>query len=353
MTNAHDTSRPADQRDTAEAVRRYCAASGWVDRTWLDRPGAISFLAAGEYNQNWRVETPQGPRVFRINHGSQLGLGAEQVCYEHAVLSLLQGSGVTPVPLAVDAAPQRLEPALPGGVLLMEFLPGIALDYRRDASEAATIFAAVHACPVPAAHGCIVQADPVGDIVRESTGLLARFADHPRRDVQARLLRYRDEVAVLGEATRALFADEALVIVNTEVNSGNFLIERNPQDGTCVSRALVDWEKAVVSCRHQDLGHFLARTTTLWKTDYTFDAEARARFLRDYVQAAERRGMALDPDTLDEATRVLERTILLRGLSWCYMAWYEYTRAEQRALQNRDTFATIERYLDNLEWLLR
>lgn len=338
-------------------MRRYCEAAGWLH-------GIISvqFLAAGEYNQNWLVRAAQGAFVFRINHGSQLGLGDTQIAYEYRVLDLLRESGVTPVPLAVDAQPWNVEPELGGGVLLMTYLPGGPLDYRRDAGVAAAIFAAVHACSMPqqaqrmSEAGLIVQADPVGDIVRESDGLLTRFPDHPRQDVLQRLLRYRDEVARLGEETLHLFADEPLIIVNTEVNSGNFLIERD-SDGAVTSSALVDWEKAVISCRHQDLGHFLARTTTLWKTDYTFDAPARSAFLDAYAAAIGERGVTLDRQQLDEATRVMERTILLRGLSWCAMAWHEYTRdnntGKTRALRHDDTFATMERYLDSLEWLLR
>ncbi len=402
-----------------EAIRNYCLHAGW-----MRFPGAVSFLAAGEYNENWLVETGQGLRVFRINHGSQLGLGDGQIAYEHRVLELVRDSGVTPLPYGVDPHPQAVEPALPGGVLLMEYIPGVALDYTRDAGKAARIFAAVHSLPVPCDSGTqknpgphdhadpcglVVQADPVGDIVRECEGLLARFPDHPRQEVLARLLRYRDEVARMGEESRPLFAGEPLCIVNTEVNSGNFLISEQ-------RAALVDWEKAVLSCRHQDLGHFLAATTTLWKTDYVFDAQARAGFLREYCHALHEAGAAVPPwDMLDEQTRVLERTILLRGLSWCYMAWYEYTRpaqpdlpcpscpscpsylsdlpdpsdlpdlpeqaeqAEQadkarqaawagqagqsgqsgqsgqagRALTHAHTLATIERYLDGVEWLLR
>lgn len=342
---------PAGERDAsggqgasakADAIRRYCRASGWADD-----PGKVRFLAAGEYNENWLVETPAGVRVFRINHGSQLGLGERQIVYEYNVLHLLRHSGVTPRVYAVDAAPQITEPALSGGVLLMEFLPGRALVYEEDTAKAAAILAGVHSQAVPKAHGLLVQADPVQDIVRESEGLLSRFADHPKKDVQARLLRYRDDVARMGEDSRSLFAQEAPVIVNTEVNSGNFLIDAG-------RASLVDWEKAVVSCRHQDLGHFLAPTTTLWKTDYTFTVQARKIFLQAYRHAASMQGVSLEYDGLDAATQVMERTILLRGLSWCYMAWYEYSQRDAgRSLRNNETFVTIERYLDGLEWLLQ
>ena len=44
----------------------------------------------------------------------------------------------------------------------------------------------------------------------------------------------------------------------------------------------MDWEKAVVSQRHQDLGHFLVPTTTLWKTDVVLQPDEKQRFLSLY-----------------------------------------------------------------------
>ncbi len=111
---------------------------------------------------------------------------------------------------------------------------------------------------------------------------------------------------------------------------------------------LVDWEKAVVSCRYQDLGHFMAPTTTLWKTDTVLGWGDRHRFLSVY------HGLAC-PDIpfeeLAEKSRVMEQTILLRALSWCFMAWYEYTRTD-RPIQNPDTFAKIQQYLSDIPWIL-
>ena len=53
--------------------------------------------------------------------------------------------------------------------------------------------------------------------------------------------------------------------VNKELNNTNFLVEE--ETGTV---RLVDWEKPLYSDPAQDLGHFLAPTTTLWKTDVIF-----------------------------------------------------------------------------------
>lgn len=316
--------------DTIGQIKKFIETSGWVES-----PFSVSFLAAGEYNANFLVESPGGRSVLRINHGSQLGLGPEQIAYEFKVLEALADSGVTPRPFFCHADPA----ALGGGALLMEFLPGKALDYRRDLDRAAHIFARVHAAPV--ADGLVRQADPVRDIARESLGLLDRFPDHPLKKEQHQIRAYYDSVLELAEHTRELFRDEALCMVNTEVNSGNFLIG---PDGAF----LVDWEKAVESFRYQDLGHFMVPTTTLWKSDVVLSDKERSRFLAAYHARA---CPGMDPDELKTKTRVMEKTILLRALSWCFMAWYEYTQTD-RPLQNPDTFAKIRQYLSDIPWIL-
>ena len=313
-----------------ERIRTFLISSGWVPA-----PDRIKFLAAGEYNSNYLVVSGPDRFVFRINHGTQLGLD-NQIGYEFNVLSALRKSGVTPKPLFVDPAPDGFD----GGVLLMEFLPGRPLKYETDTTRAARIFARIHGQPV--SDTLLVQANPVRDIATECLGLLTRYPDHPLQKEYTFLRGYQETIARLGETAAPLFANEPLCICNTEVNSGNFLIADT-------SEHLVDWEKAVVSSRYQDLGHFIVPTTTLWKTDFIATPEHRHHFLSRYKEYA---GLHQSIEELAILTGILEKTIILRGLSWCYMAWYEYTQ-QDRALKNNDTFSTIERYLDNLEWFLQ
>nr|GBO97599.1 hypothetical protein RVX_2638 [Nitratidesulfovibrio sp. HK-II] len=386
---------PSDVPDEADAA---------TPRAWAAALGGpvaeadISFLAAGEYHENWLIRAPAGPVVLRSNRGgaagSQLGL-ADQISYEYRALRALAACGATPRPLALAPLPDLpdlpdlsdrqargadapVAASSPGGALLMQWLPGRALDYRTDASHAARVFAAVHAAPVPPAvelpppgqvphalpRGMLAaQPDPVGAIVAESSALLDRHVGHPLapRMIHARhaLLGYRDRVARLAGDTRHLFADEAPVIANTEVNSGNFLVPEG--DGAASSGNfaapcgawLVDWEKAVVTTRYQDLGHFLSPTTTLWKADHVFDAASRAAFLDAYRAALRAAGHpAPDAEECAVKTDILVRAVLLRGLSWCLMAWHEYAGGG-RALAHADTFRTIERYLGNIAWFLR
>jgi aminoglycoside phosphotransferase (APT) family kinase protein len=315
--------------DTEENIRRFL-----LDRSWVADVEEVDFLAAGEYNENYRVRAGGRTYVFRINHGSQLGLG-NQIEYEYRVLKSLEDSGVTPRPFNYE-----LGSGLGGrGVLLMEYFEGVPLDYERDCEKAARIFASVHRQPL--SDELIVQARPVYDIAGESLGLINRFADHPLTEVRGRLLRYHEEVVELGRRTEGLFRDEPLCIVNTEVNSRNFIVDG--EEGH-----LVDWEKAVISSRYQDLGHFVVPTTTLWKSDFRFDRDSRLRFLQVYADLA---GTGLGLEEVSYRTEVLEKTILLRAMSWCFMAYYEYTRSD-RTLTNNETFDRIQMYLRDIECFL-
>ena len=300
----------------------------------VDGVTRVEFLAAGEYNENYLIRSRSGQYVFRINHGSQLGLD-NQIEYEFRVLKAVEPSGVTPRGFFVDSAADGFG----NGVLLMEYLPGRALRYATDVQAAAEVFSRIHS--VPTVEGLIVQSHPVEAIAEESHGLIHRFPDHPLIREKVHLLRYHEKILTLAENTRDYFTNEELCIVNTEVNSGNFIVQ--PE-----KTYLVDWEKAVVSYRYQDLGHFVVPTTTLWKSNYLYSEEEKLRFIQHYIQKLK---PGLDVREVFEKTKILERTILLRAISWCFMAYYEYTR-EARTLRNSDTFAKIRDYLNDIESLL-
>ena len=311
------------------------------DRCWVEGPSGVTFLAAGEYNENYLVTVEDGRRyVFRINHGSQLGL-EDQIAYEFQVLENLAETGVTPRPLFYEEPAEEFDT----GVLLMEYLPGRPLDYAKDTEKAADIFAKVHS--VAPGGFLIEQAHPVRDIANECDMLLHRFSDHPLKSQRKRLLAYHEEITRLADETESLFRSEPLCLVNTEVNSGNFIIAGDG-DGDEDRAFLTDWEKAVKSPRYQDLGHFIVLTTTRWKTDYTYTPDEKVAFIEAYAEKA-RCGVPLDE--LIEKTFILEKTILLRGLSWCFMAYYEYTRPG-RKLRNEDTFEKIKLYMNELECIL-
>jgi thiamine kinase-like enzyme len=316
-------------------IRDFLKKSGW-----LRDVDSIQFLAAGEYNENYTVSASGRNYVFRINHDTQLNIG-NQIEYEFNVLKSLELSGVTPKPYFYDLHPEELD----GGVLLMQYIPGVPLDYGKDSEKAACVFASVHSQPCN--DNLILQKQPVYDIARESLWLLNKYKNHPLKDARKRLLSYHDDIIKLAKNTEALFSDEPLCVVNTEVNSKNFIIQKD-------RGFLVDWEKGVISSRYQDLGHFLVPTTTLWKSDFTFDKEQKKKFLMSYAGYLKKNEVHPLPrvSELLEKTMILEKTILLRALSWCLMAYYEYVEKD-RKLKDTTTFERIRMYLREIECFLK
>ncbi len=301
----------------------------------------VSFLAAGEYNENYLIRSENERYVFRINRGSQLGLD-EQIRYEFSVLKAVEPSEVTPRAYWCDPSPEGLS----GGVLLMEFLPGSPLSYAGEGRLAASVFSRVHSVSWEGdddwAPRLLRQPKPITEIAAESLGLIKRFPDHPLIKERDQLLRYHEKIRRLAEDREKEFVQGRQCIVNTEVNSNNFLVDGG-------AARLIDWEKAVISTPFQDLGHFLVETSTRWKSDYVFSPGEKRDFLKIYREES---NTGMDLGGLVEMTAIMERTILLRALSWCFMAWYEYNRSG-RALRNRDTENKIAEYLKEIEWFLR
>lgn len=305
-----------------------------VKHNWVRSEPQVSFLAAGEYNRNFLVQTGNERHVFRINHGSQLGLD-DQIGYEFKALRCVAASKVTPLPLHVHSDPEPFG----GGVLLMQYLPGTPLVYERDWERAAQIFARIHA--LPPCPDLLTQEDPVAAIASESLALIRRYPDHALTRQRGMLLDYHERIVRLGKENHALFAADRLCVVNTEVNSGNFLV--SPE-----AAYLVDWEKAVVSSRYQDLGHFLAPTTTLWKTSTLYSPDQKQNFLKAYHHHLP------DPPALEEIMhlcRIMEQVIILRGLSWSFMAHHEYANAA-KPLTNEHTREKIGLYMRDMDRLI-
>lgn len=314
----------------SEIIIRYLAK-----KRWLSGISEVSHLASGEYNENYLVISSEGKSVFRINHGSQLFID-NQIEYEFTVLKSIEKSGVTPRPFFYDSTPSGFA----GGVLLMEYIEGNSLDYNSHCDKAAFIFSKIHNLPCDSR--LIVQKDPVRDICAESLKLINMNSSQEYSAVRLLLLHYHDEMMKLSDREKDLFSNERLCTVNSEVNSGNFIISETRS-------VLVDWEKSVVSYRYQDLGHFLVPTTTLWKTDFRFTHEQKADFIKSYLRYS---GLDMGIDEMFYKTEILEKVILLRALSWCYMAYEQYVN-ESKNLTNDETFDKIKYYLDNAECFLK
>lgn len=292
---------------------------------------AVTPLGQGEYNVNYRFVHPRtgAPLVLRINTGSQMHLD-DQIAYEYAALCDLAPSGRTPRPLFCDDT----RSALPYGALVMEWLPGRPLRYETDLPQAAAILADIHALPVPQGSRLLRPDDPVGSIYEECLSMSAHYFSWDKADpAVCRLLDAM--IAEIGRLVRESGAPGLRCMVNTELNSGNFLIQAGGHSH------LVDWEKPLISEPCQDLGHFLAPTTTLWKTDTVLGPAEIGAFVRQYEAALRGR---LDAAMLRARLPVYFTVTCLRGITWCAMALREYDRPD-RPLTNADTRRKLHQYV--------
>ncbi|HWQ75694.1 MAG TPA: aminoglycoside phosphotransferase family protein [Syntrophomonas sp.] len=305
----------------------------------------VAYLAQGEYNLNYTVTVGTRKFVLRINTGSQMLL-ENQIAYEYKALQLLSVSGVTPCPYYLDDSRREL----PYGLLIMEFLPGDPLDYSSDLRHAARTLARIHGLDfnASATEFLVKEPGPFTGIYNEVERLLDSYLACSRaRSETARLLK---EIFVLAgdrkKGEQYLLAEPWLRVINTELNSHNFIVNR--QTDRCF---LIDWEKPIYGEPAQDLSMFLIPTTTLWKRDYILSREEKEDFLDEY-----RRHLppCLYADTLRDRVEMFTFFTQLRAVAWCAMAWAEYT-SPGRPLSNDDTFQKIKMYIEPefLNWLFK
>lgn len=294
-------------------------------------------LAQGEYNENylWKHPVTGQDLVLRVNHGSQMHL-EHQIDYEANALRLLAPSGRTPKVRYVDGSCRYLD----HGILVMDFLPGVPLDYedRRDLCEAAAILADIHSVEVPAEHGLIAPEHSLKAILDECEAMVAVYLDSPLGDPSTKKS-IRDLLDLAWAKADDLNGLEfPRCVINTELNNTNFLMNGAGKG------YLIDWEKPLYGDPAQDLGHFLAPTTTFWKTDIIYDDAQIDAFLEQYIAAVRANGRPDLVEGIVERTKVFLQVTCLRGVTWCAMAWVEYKDPE-RELVNESTRRKLDQYL--------
>ena len=304
------------------------------------------FLARGEYNENFVFTHPKSGKryVLRVNHGSQMHL-KKQISYEAHALSLLEKSGRVPKVYYVEEKGDK-------GILLMDFLEGRALRYETDLAFAGQILADIHCTRYEREKDqgelrLLSPENPLYAMLSESASLLRSYALSPflEEEIYNRVHTLSRKGADLEKKyAKTLFVKD-FCIINTELNSGNFLIqdeEKNFEEKpeTDISSHLIDWEKPLYAHFAQDLGHFLAPTTSFWKTDCILYEKDRDLFFHAYKEAlAGRRNFS----GIEEKTELFILFNCIRGLSWCAYAYAEYQKG--RDIQNEDTFCKIKEYL--------
>lgn len=320
-----------------EKFQNYLHSEAFLAPLGLSPETQLDFvpLGRGEYNTNYTFQHPNGKKlVLRINTGSQMHLD-DQIGYEFSALKNLEPSGRTPRALFCD-------PSL--NCLVMEHLPGRPLRYETDLSVAAEIFADIHALPIPSDCRLLEPENPLEAITDECHQMVSHYYNWENSDPTVRNLLETLEREI---SAKDLSAPHGIrkCIVNTEVNSGNFLI--NPGEKSY----LIDWEKPLISEPAQDLGHFLVPTTTFWKTDVILTPEEIQHFVRCYRKAV---AGQFETESLMERLPLYFTITCLRGVTWCAMAYREYSQPG-RAIANADTYRKLQDYLqpDFLENLLK
>ena len=315
-------------------------------------------LAQGEYNINYLFTHPLTGEemVLRVNAGSQMHLD-RQIEYESHALKLLECSGRTPKLYYTDGSKRYID----SGILVMGFLPGEYPHYdnREEMDSVMACLADIHAVPVPESEviygepegvprdtvKLIAPADPAAAILDECEAMVRTYMESPLgyEDVKRRLRCLLDRAHRIAESSECEpSGGDFRCCINTELNSTNFLAEEL-KDGGCYVR-LVDWEKPLYGDPAQDLGHFLAPTTTFWKTDVIFDQETTDGFIQDYTEAA---GGRFNTEGLKERTLAFIPVTCLRGLTWCAMAWVQYHQAD-KMLINESTRIKLDQYLSDM-----
>ncbi|MDF2841089.1 MAG: aminoglycoside phosphotransferase, partial [Clostridia bacterium] len=220
--------------------------------------------------------------------------------------------------------------------LVMEYLQGRALDYQTDMNKAAAIFADIHSTDTTDAGFLIKPQGLQQAMVEESKAMAEVFFDCTEGSKE---VKYLIHSLIEKQESMLLQGKECIPdykIINTEVNSGNFII--NHDIDNCY---LVDWEKPILGEAAQDLAHFLAPTTTFWKTDVILNSAQQTEFIRDYCKAVEGRFSCEGIEY--ETSRYLPLNCL-RGITWCAMAWVQYLEGSKE-IMNEATFEKIKDYL--------
>ena len=288
----------------------------------------IKLLGAGEYNINFTFDEGDLKKVLRINMKSQMNL-ENQIEYEYETLQLLKDSGVTPKPYDLVTETNLL----PYKYLTMELLEGSPLNYKTDMYIAAYLLSKVHNTPY-GDNNLINATNPFQLMFDECKQMAGEYLAWEKVDKKV-----SNYIKTFLEKCQTLIPEEYDIanpcIINTELNSGNFLIGEGKEDSY-----VIDWEKALIGECEQDLAHFLAPTTTFWKTDIILSENEINEFLEEY-------GNYRNFDR-----KRFERYLIfncLRGVTWCSMAFRQYSEND-KMLMDDTTFKKIASYIE-LEFL--
>ena len=309
----------------------------------------VEELANGEYNYNYKLNIKikynerniEETAVLRINYGSQMHLD-NQIEYEYNALEYLKDTGLTPFPIFLDTSKDLIEKEY----LLMSFIEGRQFDYKKDLLYGANCLAQIHKYKSNHKFDFVEPNDPFAAMIDECKEMYSKYekSDFFDKEVDNRIkIIFENANKRLKESNIGNKSERTLI--NTELNSSNFIMKEEK----CY---LLDWEKPIIGEKEQDLGHFLAPTTTFWKTDIILSKKEIDNFMEIYYKIYYNKKDVSSCELKSDDKYILFREKVykyivfncLRGLTWCAMAWVEYNDSE-KTLINEFTFNKLKEYL--------
>lgn len=218
----------------------------------------------------------------------------------------------------------------------MSYISGGRFDYNNAVhfAGAAECLADIHSISIKNASGLISYEHPLKAILKECEAMAAVYTDSEPADkeLKFKIRKMLDKAWLI--AGRVNDVSPYKCCINTELNSSNFIAHDDKV-------SLVDWEKPLYGDPAQDLGHFLAPTTTLWKTDTVYCKDKMDRFITEYEEFVAGR---FTTEGLRKRTHQFIIITCMRGITWCAMAWVQYINSAKKII-NDDTMAKLDMYM--------
>lgn len=325
-------------------------------RDWQDISVDIELLAQGEYNQNYIFTNPKDEKqyILRINNGSQIGL-KNQIRYEYDVLKYLEENQQnirTPMAYYCDDSKKHINK----GAMVMEYIIGDYLDYDITSHELIVeCLGDIHNIDISAAKHIIRKSTGAKDIINECDYMFSKYMvteelneKYPslfNKNIYSYINQYMHKIKKMYDDSSFMLNEENCSIINTDLNSTNFLCTDN-------FIKLIDWEKPCIGDSAQDLGHFLAPTTTFWKTDKIFDEDEIFHIINLYKEFSEKK-YGRKFIGYEKKVDFYMKLNCLRGITWCSMALMDYYAHRQKdKIYNESTAIKLKEYMINMEGLL-
>lgn len=315
--------------DIVNKITKYLRNDHIFRRLGLKDIHQVRYLAQGEYNRNFLIIDSSGRQlVFRMNYGSQINV-KRQARYEFNALKILSRTRHTPMPIFLDDNKKIFN----HDILIEQFLPGQSLNYSTDLYKAAEIFASIHSLKLSSEQqqSLISEDNLCFDRISEAKILLDPVYQTNKLSDEQKQIVFDLLDWCLSNNQDAYFSTQSKCMVNTEVNSSNFLITDN-------YGCLIDWEKPVYSNAVQDLTQFMAETTTLFRSSKIISNEDRILFIKKYAELTDQ-----SSEKLFQNIQHYMPFLLLRALSWCAMLVTTY---EDKPIKNPNIYHKCRDFLN-------